>query len=101
VPLAPRDLLILLVLAEGPTHGYGVVTGAERYTGSDVPVDPANLYRALHRMERDGWVERKEASEVRTMFALTDAGRRILGAEVRRLQRVLKRARTVVDPEQA
>ncbi len=26
IPLAPRDFLILLILAEGPTHGYGVVT---------------------------------------------------------------------------
>ncbi len=28
--LAPRDLLILSVLAEGPSHGYGLIKAVER-----------------------------------------------------------------------
>ena len=32
IPLAPRDFLILLILAEGPTHGYGMVTAREKWT---------------------------------------------------------------------
>ncbi|MEE2899371.1 MAG: hypothetical protein VX815_12980 [Gemmatimonadota bacterium] len=32
IPLAPRDFLILLILAEGPTHGYGVVTAASPWS---------------------------------------------------------------------
>lgn len=96
IPLAPRDLLILLVLAEGPTHGYGVVTAAGRYTDAEVPLDPANLYRALRRMERDGWVRKDDPRDDRTLFELTSSGREVLLAETRRLQGVLERARRIV-----
>ena len=99
IPLAPRDFLILLVLAESPTHGYGVVTAAERTTSAEVPLDPANLYRALRRMLRDGWVRKMEGEEERTMFGLTSLGREVLRAETRRLDELLQRARPLVSGE--
>ena len=99
VPLAPRDFLILLILAEGPTHGYGVVTAAERTTTAEIPLDPANLYRALRRMLRDGWLRKLDAEERRTRFELTALGREVLRAEVRRLDELLHRARPLVAEE--
>ena len=99
IPLAPRDYLILLVLAEGPTHGYGVVTAAERTTSAQVPLDPANLYRALRRMLRDGWVSRMEGEGDRTAFELTARGREILRAETHRLDELLRRARPLLLEE--
>ena len=54
-PLAPRDLLVLAVLAEGPQHGYGIIKAVEERSSQDVLLDPANLYRSLRRMEAAGW----------------------------------------------
>src|SRR5262245_27969076 len=93
-PLAPRDLLILSALASGPLHGYGVVRAVEER--SDVLLDPANLYRALRRMRRDGWIRESEedaGDERRRVFALTPTGDRVLRAEIARLERLLRDVR--------
>jgi DNA-binding PadR family transcriptional regulator len=95
-PLAPRDLLILSVLSAGPAHGYGIVKAVDERTGSTVMMDPANLYRALRRMKRDGWVreaEEEDGDGRRRIFALTPAGERVLRAEVRRLEQLLRHVR--------
>lgn len=60
LPLAPRDLLILAVLAEGPHHGYGIIKAVEARSGSGVHLDPANLYRVLRRMRQVGWIREAE-----------------------------------------
>ncbi len=95
LPLAPRDLLVLSVLTESPLHGYGIIKAVEARSESGVLLDPANLYRALRRMRRDGWLEEVASSDDdrRRTFALTRAGRAILDAEVRRLERLLAHAR--------
>src|SRR5688500_10301502 len=93
-PLAPRDLLILSVLAAGPLHGYGIVRAVEER--SAVLLDPANLYRALRRMRRDGWVREAEEADGesrRRTFGLTAAGDAMLRAEVARLERLLREVR--------
>jgi DNA-binding PadR family transcriptional regulator len=95
-PLAPRDLLILSALAEGSLHGYGIVRAVERLSEEGVLLDPANLYRALRRMVRDGWVheyEQKPGEGRRRTFRITHAGQRVLRAEVARLERLLAQVR--------
>jgi DNA-binding PadR family transcriptional regulator len=100
LPLAPRDLLILAVLAEGPMHGYGLIKAVEERSESDVLLDPANLYRVLRRMRRDGWIEEVEVDagdERRRTHVITDRGRVVLGAEVERLGRLMKQVRPVLS----
>jgi DNA-binding PadR family transcriptional regulator len=96
VPLAPRDLLILSVLSAGPLHGYGVVRAAAERSDSGVQLDPANLYRVLRRMKRDGWIREADEGDGegrRRTFALTRAGEAVLRAEVARLERLLRHVR--------
>jgi DNA-binding PadR family transcriptional regulator len=99
LPLSPRDLLVLLVLTDGPLHGYGIVKAVEERSGAAVLLDPANLYRTLRRMRRDGWVEEMEETDPedarRRNFRLTPDGRRVVAAEVDRLERVLAWARPI------
>ena len=100
VPLAPRDLLILSALADGPLHGYGIVRAVEER--SEVLLDPANLYRSLRRMRRDGWIAESEdgaGDERRRAFALTAAGDRVLRAEVARLAALLEQVRPGLGPK--
>ena len=91
-PLAPRDLLVLSVLAAGPLHGYGIVRAVEER--SDVQLDPANLHRLLRRMHRDGWVRETEEDHAaegrRRTYGLTRTGEQVLRAEVARLERLLR-----------
>ena len=93
VPLAPRDLLLLAALAEGPCHGYGLIERVANLSEDSVRLDPANLYRALRRMERDDWIERLPPSrddrstpgKPRRRVGLSPIGRQVLALELRRL----------------
>jgi DNA-binding PadR family transcriptional regulator len=94
LPLAPRDLLILSVLAEGPLHGYGIIKAVEERSGSGVLLDPANLYRVLRRMRQLDWIEEAvESQDRRRVHAITSRGRALLQAEVERLERLLGQTR--------
>jgi DNA-binding PadR family transcriptional regulator len=100
LPLAPRDLLVLAVLAEGPLHGYGLIKAVEARSSSGVLLDPANLYRVLRRMRALGWIEEAGgANERRRTHRITGAGRTILLAELERLERLLAQARPAVAGE--
>jgi DNA-binding PadR family transcriptional regulator len=99
LPLAPRDLLVLAVLADGPLHGYGLIKAVETRTSSGVRLDPANLYRVLRRMRSLGWIEEEEDEERRRTHRITASGRRVLAAEIRRLEEILAQARPAVAGE--
>ena len=113
VPLAPRDLLILAVLAEGPLHGYGIIKAVEARSRSGVLLDSANLYRVLRRMKRLGWIgealgtgEETDRGNVsaetpqlapksdtrRKTYLITQRGKSLLSAELARLERLLEHA---------
>lgn len=97
LPLAPRDLLILAVLAEGPRHGYGIIKAVEARSSSGVLLDPANLYRVLRRMRALGWVrEEHDGDERRRTHRITPEGSTVLAAELGRLERLLAQARPAV-----
>jgi DNA-binding PadR family transcriptional regulator len=97
LPLAPRDLMILAVLAERPLHGYGLVKAVEARSSSGVLLDPANLYRVLRRMRALDWIEEADDEEERRRtYRITGAGRAVLVAELGRLERLLAQARPAV-----
>ena len=99
LPLQPRDFLILLALAEGERHGYGLIQDLEQLSDGQVRIDPANLYRSLRRLARDGLVTdlgRRSAEvgdERRRYYAITAIGRRLASAEAERLDRLTAIAR--------
>jgi DNA-binding PadR family transcriptional regulator len=94
LPLAPRDLLVLAVLAEAPLHGYGIIKAVETRTLSGVLLDPANLYRVLRRMRGLGWIEDVGGDDDRRRtHRITRRGRSVLAAELLRLEHLLRQAR--------
>jgi DNA-binding PadR family transcriptional regulator len=93
LPVMPRDFLILLALAEGEAHGYGILKEVEEETGGGVQLDPANLYRALKRLMKNGLVtesEKRPAADLdderRKYYGLTPLGARVVQAEAERLR---------------
>jgi DNA-binding PadR family transcriptional regulator len=101
LPLAPRDLLILSVLAAAPLHGYGIIKAVEERSQSGVLLDPANLYRCLRRMRNDGWIDEVAEAEDsrRRTYRITARGGRLLHAEVARLERLLGQVRPALGGE--
>lgn len=51
------DLLILKALSWGPRHGYSVAEWIDQATGAALLVGEGTLYPALHRLEKQGFVE--------------------------------------------
>lgn len=103
LPLHPFELRILLVLAEGPAHGYPIIRVIEERDGSWKRVLPANLYRRLRDMRARGLVEEVDAPDgapdderQRRTFALTELGRRVAVAEAQRLDALVADAKRVL-----
>lgn len=99
LPLRPVEFHILLSLAAGERHGYGILQDAEERGEAVVP-DVGTLYRALRRMEDRGWIEpaeRREApdagDERRNYYRVTPLGLRVARAEASRLAALTRAAR--------
>jgi PadR family transcriptional regulator len=73
---------VLLLLGEGPRHGYELLERLPELVGEE-RVDVGNLYRFMRALERDGLVESEWSEELpgpaKRTYRLTDAGRRVLG----------------------
>lgn len=99
--MTTRTLQILLALAEGPLHGYGIKQSVERRTRGEVVLGSGTLYEAVHRLVGEGWIEEVDAPACETgsggpprrFYALTQAGRMELREELRRMDAVVRYAR--------
>ena len=85
LPLKPADLHILLTLAAGPRHGYGIMKEVERESGGEVHLEIGSLYRLLARLLAEGLLEMDEGQGRRRNYSLTPFGRSVLKAEAQRL----------------
>ena len=100
LPLKPKVLHILLAVADGPRHGYSIMQEVAERTEGQVRLWPAALYGLLRDLAKDGFIVESdhrpaadEDDERRRYFALTPAGKRVLDAEVRRLEAIVSHAR--------
>lgn len=95
LPLRPVEFQILVSLSRGERHGYGIIQDAEdRGEGRAVP-GLATLYRALQRLEREGWIERSARASAldddrRRCYRLTPLGLAIAQAEASRLASLIR-----------
>jgi DNA-binding PadR family transcriptional regulator len=104
-PLSPATLHILLALAGGNLHGYGIIQEVARNTDGRYRLGPGTLYDNLKKLMDTGLVadapkaapsRRKAAAareDDRRFYALTKEGRAALTIEVDRLQSVVTKAR--------
>jgi DNA-binding PadR family transcriptional regulator len=99
LPLTPAVFHIMLALAEGEAHGYGIMLEVDRITQGALRIGPGTLYRSIQRMLVDGLiVERKEAvdpevdDERRRYYRLTEFGLEVARAEAQRLSALVNAA---------
>jgi DNA-binding PadR family transcriptional regulator len=100
LPLTPAVFHIMLALADGESHGYGIMLEVDRITQGGLRLGPGTLYRSIQRMLVDGLiVERKEGAgreiddERRRYYRLTELGMEAARAEADRLNALVKAAR--------
>lgn len=86
------EFLILKTLTFGPLHGYAIAQHIERLSEDVFRVEQGSLYPALERLRRKGWVTAawKETPTKRRAryYTITAAGRKQLGDELSRYERV-------------
>ena len=98
-PMSESYFYILLCLAKGANHGYGIMQMTEKLSEGDVTIGSGTMYGATSNMIKKGWIREIMSSEPglerRRLYQLTDAGRGALRAEIARLRRMLDNAEEV------
>lgn len=102
-PLPAAAFQILLALAEGDLHGYGIMRQVEEQTSGKIRLGPGTLYSSIQALLEEGLIEeieREEASgaaqspkDRRRLYRLSSSGRKIARSEADRLADILRVAR--------
>jgi DNA-binding PadR family transcriptional regulator len=69
--------LILEVLADGPRHGYDIITELENKSNGRYRPSPGSVYPTLTLLEEGGFITGATADGKR-VFSITDGGRELL-----------------------
>src|ERR1700684_3907918 len=100
IPLKTHWFHIMLSLAGGAQHGYGIMQQVLNQTTGKVRLWPATLYGSIKRLVEAGLIEESDerpAPELddarRRYYRLTSLGRRVLDAECERLQDLVRSIR--------
>jgi PadR family transcriptional regulator PadR len=91
---------VLLLLAEGPRHGYELLDRLPELVAEE-RVDVGNLYRIMRALEEDGIVESEWRADLpgpaKRTYRLTDDGRRLLDGWVEALRAAQDEISTFLD----
>ena len=97
LPLKSQWFHIMLSLAGGEQHGYGIMQEVLQLTGGKVRLWPATLYGSIKRLIEAELIEESDerpAPELddarRRYYRLTPLGKRVLDAECERLQELVR-----------
>ena len=88
------DMLILQTLQWGPQHGYGIVQALRLRSGDVLQVETGSLYPALHRLERQSWVQsewkQSESKQKARYYRITAKGKKQLASDLGRWERIVE-----------
>jgi DNA-binding PadR family transcriptional regulator len=99
IRLTPALFHILLSLAEGEKHGYGIMLEVRERTDGSVKLGPGSLYWALDRLEEEGLISEIDPAETgaeeerRKYYCLTETGKTTLSVEAAKLADIVDLAR--------
>jgi DNA-binding PadR family transcriptional regulator len=96
-PLSAAVLHILLALAGGDLHGYGILQEIARHSDGHYRPGAGILYDNLKKLMDLGLVadflRSSENEEERRFYTLTEEGRSTLSAELNRLQQIVRQGK--------
>jgi DNA-binding PadR family transcriptional regulator len=100
LPLTPAVFHILVALGDGEAHGYAIMQDVLQRTRGALRLSAGTLYGAVSRLLADGLIEESEErpdpamdDTRRRYYRLSDLGSRVLVAETKRMQELLRAAR--------
>jgi DNA-binding PadR family transcriptional regulator len=110
--LTSAQFHILLTLAEGTRHGYGIMLEVERRTEGAVELGPGTLYRSIKQLLDRGYITETSAGNLgdqdsggesgpgrqRRSYGLTPVGRRRMVEEAGRLKALVAWADDALAP---
>ncbi len=98
------DLLVLQTLQWGPQHGYGISQAIRANSGDVLRVDTGSLYPALHRLEKQKWIESEwtlsENKQRTKVYRLTPIGKKQLVSERSQWTRLVEAMACALNPSQ-
>ncbi len=98
------DMLILQTLRWGAQHGYGISQAIRNQSGEVFQVDTGSLYPALHRLQKQGWIDSEwKVSENRQRvkeYRLTAQGKKQLASERSRWKQVMEAMAGILNPSE-
>jgi DNA-binding PadR family transcriptional regulator len=113
LPLREPTFYILLSLTGGEMHGYGIMKTIEQLSRGKLRLSTGTLYEALARLVDLEWIERVDSpaqvvepdadqrSKTRKAYRISRLGRRVLRAELNRMQALISTARQRLGEERA
>lgn len=81
-----RSVLVLTSLADGPKHGYALITDVQDFAG--LRLGPGTLYGCLAKLERAGLIEALPAAERRHPYKITASGLEVLRKQLAESARI-------------
>jgi DNA-binding PadR family transcriptional regulator len=98
LPLSPATFYILMALADEDRHGYGIMQEVSRQSEGKYKLGPGTFYDNLEKLIDRGMVKevpRKSANDDprRRYYRMTGFGRKLLLAEVSRLDVAVREAK--------
>jgi DNA-binding PadR family transcriptional regulator len=100
LPLNHADFHIMLALGDDERHGYAIMLHVEELTEGGVKLGPGTLYTSIKRLVVGGMIEESGErpdpemdDQRRRYYKLTKLGRKVLSAEVQRMEKMLRKAR--------
>lgn len=96
LPLGNLAFHVLLALARGQAHGYGIIKDIEERTAGRLSVRSGTLYTTIQRLMDDGLLEDApgpddpDVDRRRKYYRLTPRGREVAAAETERLEDLVR-----------
>jgi transcriptional regulator len=96
------DMLILRTLQWGPQHGHGIGVAIATLSAEALQIDHGSLYPALHRLERQGWIDAEwkisRNNQRAKFYRLTPAGKKQLMVAASKWNRLIDAIARVMKP---
>ena len=96
LPMSAVEFTVLLVLADGASHGYAIVKDIEESSDGQISLLPGNLYAILQRLMDAGLIARATTGngddKRRRNYRITAFGRKVAAAEASRMKQMVEAA---------
>ncbi|MGI2328985.1 PadR family transcriptional regulator [Planococcus sp. YIM B11945] len=91
-PLSESTYLVLLALAKGPLHGYGVIKEIEQYSDGEIVLAPGTLYGVLTNLQKQKLIELvtvEKDNRQKKIYRLTNEGQKTFETEYNRFKKMI------------